>query len=177
MLAAISSPIRCNAGAMRASAASVIRDSGPDTETASIAGESGIAAAKQRTPTSCSPSSTAAANHFEMGEQRIGDCRRRQDGHPGPSQDCPGCRGGELGEQGVADRGAVRTDPSAGLGEHPHLVRAGSLGDVDDLVAVEHRQVRGLAGQLDELDEVGPKPCSEQAAGRLASRMSREPSV
>jgi hypothetical protein len=32
----------------------------------------------------------------------------------------------------------VGADPAAGLGEHPHRVRAGHLGDVDDLVAVEH---------------------------------------
>ena len=59
MVSEISRAVLLSAGTMRAAASSVIRVCGPDVEMASDPGASGTATAKQRTPTSCSPSSTA----------------------------------------------------------------------------------------------------------------------
>ena len=110
------------------------------------------------------------ADHLKVGEQqvRVGDRGRRVGGHAVPLEQRAGLAGRQLGQQGLADRGAVRADPAARLGEHPHRVRAGHLREVDDLVAVEHGQVGRLAGEPDQLGQVRPQRRAEHAAGGLA---------
>jgi hypothetical protein len=59
MVREISAAVLVSTGMMRAAASSVIRACGPEVEMAREDGASGTATAKQRTPTSCSPSSAA----------------------------------------------------------------------------------------------------------------------
>jgi hypothetical protein len=82
---------------------------------------------------------------------------------------------GEGGEHGLADGRAVGVDAAADLGEHPHRVLAGALGDVDDVVAVEEGEVGGLAEGVDEPGEgaLGAGAC--HAVGDAAERGRREP--
>lgn len=75
---------------------------------------------------------------------------------------------------GVCARSALPTPVEWGstrradLGEHPHRVLRRHLGDVHDLVPVEQRHVRRLAGLLDQALEVGPRPGAQQAGRGLA---------
>ena len=105
-----------------------------------------------------------------MGDQqvRVGDRGGCIGGHAVPLKQGARLAGRKLGQQGLAHRGAVRLDPAARFGEHPHRVRAGHLGDVDDLVAVEHGQVRRLAGEADQLGQERAQPGAEHLAGDLA---------
>ena len=107
-------------------------------------------------------------SRWAISRSGIGDRGGRVGGHAVPLEQRPSLAGRKLGEQGLADRGAVRLDPAAWLGEHPHRVRAGHLGDVDDLVAVEHGQVGRLAGEPDQLGQERPQPGTERLAGDLA---------
>ena len=121
------------------------------------------------------------ADHLEVREQqvRVGDRGWGVGGHAVPLEQRTRLAGRNLGEQGLAHRGAVREDPAAWFGEHAHRVRAGHLRDVDDLVAVEHGQVGGLPGEPDQLGQERPQPRPQHAAGGLAepdqSRAQRVP--
>ena len=66
--------------------------------------------------------------------------------------------------------GAVRGDPAAGLGEHPHRVPGGHLADVHHGVVVEDGEVRGLAQGVDQAGEHRLRPRAEHRAGDLAER-------
>ena len=105
-----------------------------------------------------------------MGDQqvRVGDRGGCIGGHAVALEQGARLAGRKLGQQGLAHRGAVRLDPAARFGEHPHRVRAGHLGDVDDLVAVEHGQVGRLAGEADQLGQERAQPGAEHLAGDLA---------
>jgi hypothetical protein len=98
----------------------------------------------------------------------VGDGGRGEGRHAGPLEQRAGVTGWQLGHQGLAYRRAVRPDPAAGLGEHAHRVRAGHLGQVDDLVAVEHGQVGRLPRLPDQLGQERAQPAAEHAAGDLA---------
>ena len=158
---------------MRAAASSVIRVCGPEVEMASEPGASGHRhreAAHADLLLALVDGVSLLADHLEVGDQqvRVGDRGGRVGGHAVPLEQRARLAGRKLGEQGLADRGAVRLDPAAWFGEHPHRVRAGHLGDVDDLVAVEHGQVGRLAGEPDQLGQERPQPGAEHLAGGLA---------
>ena len=91
-----------------------------------------------------------------------------QGGHAVADHDLLGLGRAELGEQGLADAGAVGQDAPADLGEGAHGVARGRLGDVEDLVAVEQGHVGGLAEGVHQVGEVGADPDAEQAAGAVA---------
>jgi hypothetical protein len=74
----------------------------------------------------------------------------------------------DVGEQCLAHARGVRQDPPSDLGEHPHRVLGGHLGDVHDLVAVEQCHVRRLAGLLHQSGEAGAGPGAEQPGRGLA---------
>ena len=77
-----------------------------------------------------------------------------------------------VGHDRLADRGAVGFDPATDFGEHPHGVPGLSLCDIDDLVAVEHREMAdspssstsrarcGRAHTLSILEEASPSRIS-----------------
>jgi hypothetical protein len=72
---------------------------------------------------------------------RAGGLRR----HAGATQQGQHLVVAQLGQQRLPDAGAVRRDAPAHLGEHPHRVGRGDVGDVDDRVALEDRHVGRLA--------------------------------
>ena len=75
-----------------------------------------------------------------------------------------------MAQDGLAHPGVVQVGPTAHLGEHPHRVRRGLLGDVDDLVTVHQGHVGGLAELADQLHQLGLGDPTQLAAGPLAQR-------
>ena len=99
----------------------------------------------------------------------VGDAVRR---HRGAAARRRGCRAAELrsgqgGEQHLADGGAVGGQAAAGGRHHPDRVRGVHLGDVDDVRALEDRDVDGLAAGLG--DARGP-PAGPRRPGPAARR-------
>jgi hypothetical protein len=73
----------------------------------------------------------------------------------------------QLGQQHLADAGAVQVHPPTDLGEHPHGVPRRHLRDVDDPVAVEHGQVRRLPDGVDQPGQVRLGPRGEHPRREL----------
>ena len=129
-------PPAWSSGIAWVSSSSVIRGAGPETERPIRGAPWGTATATQRTPTSCSPSSTAwptwptCTSWASRSSTSVTVCGGvpGESGAPEQSPDLVLARGGQ---QGLADGRAVRQDPAADLGEHPHRVPPGHLRDVD----------------------------------------------
>ena len=68
---------------------------------------------------------------------------------------------------GTATR-AMRVDPPTHLGEHPHRVLGLDLGHVEDLVAIEHREVGAFPDRVHESRQERAGPDAEQVARALA---------
>src|SRR5581483_4927962 len=61
----------------------------------------------------------------------------------------------QVGEERLAEGGAVSDRPAAERGVHPRDGRANGVGDVEDVSLVKHRHVRVQAGGVGEVVEVG----------------------
>src|SRR5699024_10052246 len=91
---------------------------------------------------------------------RVGDGVLGVAGHAGTAQQLAYLVFRQSCEYGLADSGAVWKHPPTDFGEHPHRVSRRHLRDVDDLVPVEHREIRRL---LDLGDQPGQMPAGDGA--------------
>ena len=164
----------CSGPVARSMKSSVIRGSGPETDSANGWGVSEHRHGDAPHPDLLLPlveGVAALTGAAQLGGERgrVGEGVLGAGGHAGPGED----RVDDLGSMSAMIALPTPVEcgqhPASHLGEHPHGVAAGHhLADVDDLVAVEHGEVDRLTELVGQPLHVRPGPAADHPRRRLA---------
>ncbi len=94
-------------------------------------------------------------------------CRSHEGGGRGVER--PHLRGRQVGQHRAPARGQVGGQPDPDVGDQRRSAGGALLEDVEDVAAVQHREVGALAGPVDQLGERPPGDALQRPLPRVAA--------